>query len=276
MRAQCIVFSPTGGTRKIVEAFSSGLGMPIMKTIDLTLPKDREKWDGEVEGDLLVVGVPVNASSFPAVIYSSLKKLSGHSRNAVPIAVCGGIYVGDCLGEVSGLLRTHGFRIPAAGNFIAQHSFATDRIPLNKGRPNETDLNIAREFGVNVAKKVRQNGSDITTIGLGRLYLQCFSRGSLDAQGSYFPEKYHKDQYVTVDDKATRNCDKCGRCSEICPTGAIDSGTLKINDATCIRCFACVTKCEKNVLSQYLNYDSEFAALFMQATRQQVHPQTYL
>jgi hypothetical protein len=122
-----------------VEAFTSGLGMPLVKPIDITLPKNRDKWSGEIEGDILVVGVPNYASSFPAVIYSSLKKLSGNGRNAVPIAVCGGVYVGNCLCEVAGILRTQGFKIPAAANFIAQHSFATDKIPLNKGRTRDVD-----------------------------------------------------------------------------------------------------------------------------------------
>jgi flavodoxin len=77
MKVQCLFFSPTGNTRKVVEAISKGTGYPQAKPIDLTLPKQRESWSGKIDGDMLIVGVPVYSSTFPAVIYGSLKKLKG-------------------------------------------------------------------------------------------------------------------------------------------------------------------------------------------------------
>ena len=51
---QCLYFSPTGNTKKTVEAIAKGIGLPEANSIDLTRPKQRDLWSGSYEGDLLI------------------------------------------------------------------------------------------------------------------------------------------------------------------------------------------------------------------------------
>jgi ferredoxin len=38
-------------------------------------------------------------------------------------------------------------------------------------------------------------------------------------------------------------CTRCMRCVNVCPSGAIDPGNLKIDRTKCLHCFACVRVC---------------------------------
>ena len=152
---QCIYFSPTGSTKKIVETVAEGTGFRLLPAVDITTPSKRRSWSGQIEGDLLVAGVPVYAGRYPALVVEPFARLIGDGLWAVPIAVCGNVRMGTCLAELCALLRKQGFTIPAAGNFIAQHSFVCDEFPVGRGRPDELDLEIASEFGADVAQRVK-------------------------------------------------------------------------------------------------------------------------
>jgi ferredoxin len=180
------------------------------------------------------------------------------------------------LAEISGILRMQGFTILAAANFIGQHAFASDSIPLAYGRPDQVDLQKASEFGRKVAEKIKTDREDITSMALGRLYIHQYARGFLDAQGSYYPEQYHKDQYVSVSEEARELCGGCMRCEESCPTGAIKAATLQIDDKLCTRCFACTYVCPAGVLRKYLDLSSELASLLRQQVRHRGEPQVFL
>jgi ferredoxin len=273
---QRVYFSPTGGTKKILEAIENGLRLLTCQPIDITLPKGRESWNGDVEGDLLLVGVPVYAASYPACIFSTLKKIKGQGKLAVPVAVSGGIYVGDCLGEVTGIIRQQGFTVPAAAIFVAQHGFSQAELPINVGRPDSKDLSTAAEFGRNLAYKLETDRDDVTTMALGRLYLGVSTRGELGSEGSYFPDRYHKDQYVYRSEEVGQVCRVCGICAKVCPTGAIDSVNLIVDDATCTRCSACIRKCPHGLMKKYIDLSSDIASVLRQQARRRWEPQFYM
>ena len=114
---QCVYFSPTGTTRKTVETIAEGTGLRIADPIDITLPAPREEWDGSTQGAILVVGVPVYAGTLPSHTLDPLHRLEGNGRWAVPVAVYGMRSAEDTVEQLSGLLRTRGFKILAAANF---------------------------------------------------------------------------------------------------------------------------------------------------------------
>jgi flavodoxin len=84
---QCLYFSPTGTTRKIVSTIAENIGLPLTQPIDLTLPKQRSSFNGKVQGDLLLVGSPVYHGSPPWPMLEPLKQLEGNGKWAVPVAV---------------------------------------------------------------------------------------------------------------------------------------------------------------------------------------------
>lgn len=239
---QCIYFSPTGTTRRTVKAIAEGTGLRIVDSLDITLPAPRERWDGSTQGDLLVVGVPVYSGTIPSHTLDPLHRLEGDGRWAVPVAVYGMRSAEDTVGQLSGLLRTRGFRVLAAANFVAEHSYSHDKLPLALGRPDKRDLEIAREFGGKIAKKLESHPDELPLESRPLKYGENYRRKRED-----WPENRRPGSTTRVSDYDEEKCIKCNNCVDSCPSGAIDPETYAIDDANCIRCFACTRICPTGV-----------------------------
>jgi ferredoxin len=268
---QCLYFSPTGSTLKIVESVAEGTGMPVMMPVSITTPRDRDLFSGQLDGDLLIVGVPVYTGRFPSLVLSPLNKLDGTGRWALPIAVCGNVRMGTCLAELCGILRRQGFTIPAAGNFIAQHSFACADFQMGKGRPDEDDLRKAAELGQRVVAKIAQDPEDITCLYRDNVYIRMYVSASMEATGfASFPERHRP--AIRVSEHNDELCQECGRCVEACPTGSIDPQSYRIADETCIRCFACTGVCPSGVKEKVVHPEDQLASWFRHRTAERGEP----
>lgn len=268
---QCLYFSPTGSTRRIVETVAEGTGIPVTTPISITTSRDRDSFSGQVDGDLLIVGVPVYTGRFPSLVLSPLNKIDGTGRWALPIAVCGNVRMGTCLAELCGILRRQGFTIPAAGNFIAQHSFACEDFQMGKGRPDEDDLRKATEFGRRVVAKIAQDPEDITCQYRDYVYIRMYVSASTEAKGfASMPERHRS--AIRVSDHDDELCQECGRCVEVCPTGSIDPESYRIADETCIRCFACTGVCPAGVKEKVVHPDAHLASWFKHRTTERGEP----
>jgi ferredoxin/flavodoxin len=239
---QCVYFSPTGTTRRTVETIAEGTGLRIADPIDITLPAPREGWDGSTRGAILVVGVPVYAGTLPSHTLDPLHRLEGNGRWAVPVAVYGMRSPEDTVEQLSGLLRTRGFKILAAANFVAEHSYSHDNLPLGLGRPDKRDLEIAREFGGKIAEKLESHPDELPLESRPLKYGENYRRKRGDG-----PENRRWGSSTRVSDYDEDKCIKCNICVESCPSGAIDPETYAIDEANCIRCFACTRVCPAGV-----------------------------
>jgi hypothetical protein len=85
---QSLYFSPTGSTRRIVEAIAEGTGVPSLAPISVTTARERDSFSGQIDGDLLIVGVPVYAGRIPSFVLSPLSQVDGLCRS--PSAVTSG------------------------------------------------------------------------------------------------------------------------------------------------------------------------------------------
>jgi ferredoxin len=145
--------------------------------------------------------------------------------------------MGTCLAELCAILKRQGFIIPAAGNFIEQHSFGCEEFPIAEGRPDQDDLRQAAEFGRRVAGRIAQDAGDITCAYGGSLYIRMYVSGSTEATGFVsFPERHQST--IRVSEHSNQLCDDCGSCVKVCQTGSIDPESYLVEDETCIRCFA--------------------------------------
>jgi ferredoxin len=272
---QCLYFSPTGSTRKIIETIASGMGVPVKTPISITTPQERDSFSGQVEGDLLIVGVPVYAGTYPSLILSPLNKIEGTGQWALPIAVCGNVRMGTCLAELCGILKHQGFKIPAAGNIIAQHSFACEEFSIGIGRPDEEDLRKATEFGSSVVSKIAKDPEDITYQYGGNTYIRMYASGSIEAKGfNAISERYRP--LIRVNDHIDELCPDCSLCVEVCPTGSIDPESYCIEDETCIRCFACTDACESGVKEKVVLPKEELASWFRHRAAERGEPLLYI
>ena len=268
---QCLYFSPTGSTKKIAKTVAKGTGIPVTAPISITTPQERESFTGQVDGDLLIVGVPVYTGTFPSLILSPLSNLDGSGRWALPIAVCGNVRMGTCLAELCGILKQQGFKIPAAGNFIAKHSFICDDYPIGKGRPDKDDQNKAFQFGKQVIDKMSKDSKDITYLYRGNLYIRMYVSSSTEAKGFVSMGEYYRSR-IRVSDHNEEMCQVCGRCAEVCPTGSIDPKTYRVEDETCIRCFACTDVCPAGVKEKVVQLEDPLASWFRHRATERGEP----
>lgn len=238
MNVQGISFSPTRSAYKIGERVVKSTGLTISPSIDLTRPEIRAKFDGTVQGNVIVVSTAVYEGSIPSMILEPLNKLQGQGRWAVPIAVYGSRSPEECVNEMSGLLRKQGFKILAAANFVAEHSYATDEAPAGRGRPTAQDLATAEEFGKKIAEKIEAGPQEIPLESKPLKNGENYTRKEWTEKGvkKHIPKPEHDDA----------KCTQCNSCVNACPMAAIDPETYEAHDETCIRCSACVKICPEN------------------------------
>lgn len=113
-----IYFSPTGTTKKIISSIVKGMGIVNNKKIDLTLPKVREAGVPLIDGDIVLIGVPVYEEKIPEIVYHFLANLKGTGNPVVLVGVYGNISDGIVLNELDFITQKSGFKVVAAGSFI--------------------------------------------------------------------------------------------------------------------------------------------------------------
>jgi ferredoxin len=238
MNIQGITFSPTRSAYKIGEKVIQNTGLTISPSIDLTRPEIRAQFDGVLQGDVIVVSTAVYEGSIPSMILEALNKLKSQGKWAVPIGVYGTRSPEEYVNEMSGLLRKQGFKILAASNFVAEHSYAHDEAPAGRGRPTAQDLELAEDFGKKIASKIEGNLQEL----------------SIDSKPLKNGENYMRKEWmengvkrmIVKPEHDAALCTQCNTCVNSCPMAAIDTETYEADGETCMRCMACVKVCPEN------------------------------
>lgn len=214
-------FSPTGGTKKIGEAFSRAAGT---KVHEINLGKKNEM--GSIpKCDLNVIAAPVFGGRIPALVSEKMAKVSGENSSVVSIVVYGTRAYDDALLELNNVLTEAGFHVLASGAFVAQHSMAPE---IGPGRPDEKDLEEIKNFAAKVLGKIEKG-----------------ENGKIQVSGN-FP--YKQEMKVVAAPLSLDNCNQCGKCVTECPTGAIyiENHTVQTVLEKCILCAGCTKVCPEN------------------------------
>ena len=127
---QCIYYSATRTTQKILHKVAEGTGMKILSPVELADPKARKTFDGKMEGNLILVGSAVYEGSIPFIAMEPFLKLEGEGKWAAAVGVYGNRSPEDYVPELSGLLRGKGFKIIAGAEFVAHHSYSHEEIGI--------------------------------------------------------------------------------------------------------------------------------------------------
>ncbi len=232
-----IFFSPTFSTSKVALEFSAKLATNLnVKTnpLNITSQQNRKQVLTFSDSDLLVLALPVYGGRIPLVVEDFLNNLEGAETPAVIIALYGNRAYDDALLEMKNILESRRFNVWAGAAFLGKHSMNEK---LAAGRPNPSDLLLAKDFADKVAKKVLSKNP----------FAPIFVNGN-----SPYVERKPKPSLAP---KTTDTCYNCQLCVKGCPVGAISSGNPKNADANkCILCHACVKVCP--VKAKY--FDSEF------------------
>lgn len=222
-----VYFSPTGTARRIATEVAGALAQQTganLRTIDFT-PAGQRPADVVCNADdVLVFGFPVYAGRVPELLLEKIERFSGKGTPAVLTGLYGNRDYDDALVEAADLLATHGFTVVAAGAFIGEHSMTAK---VATGRPDSDDLAIARQFGLDAAKRLVAGATYTPAIKGNRPY---------------------KDRPAPDDIRplTTDDCTSCGICVEHCPLGIIDADDPSLVNPGCIRCNACVKSCPEH------------------------------
>ena len=213
-----IVFSPTGGTEKVVHTIS-GCWSKNPITIDLSNPQtDFTQYEIRKE-DMVLIGMPSFGGRAPAVAIEGLKQIAGNGARCTLVCVYGNRAYEDTLVEMEDAAKECGFRVVAAIAAVAEHSILPQ---YATGRPDASDEKQLADF----AAKITGKDSEITSIPGNRPYKKSGGAGLVP--------------------KPTKECVKCGLCAEKCPVQAIDPASFAADPKTCIGCMRCMKQCPKD------------------------------
>ncbi len=248
----CFYFSPTGTTKKIIEAIVQGIQPKDLKLSDCTHVALREDIASSLDTDAVVLAAPVYYGRLPESIIPVFTRLKGSGKPVILVVVYGNREYDDALLELYDISLDREFIPVAAGAFVAEHSYSIPERPMAIGRPDSTDIQKAVTFGKQIKEKLGVTESPDEF-------------GPLSIPGNH-PYKVPENLYMIkkvretlafTPETDTERCTQCGICVDACPEGAIDScDVADIERWKCILCFACIKSCPeqaKNMTDQNFN-----------------------
>lgn len=255
--AHLIYFSPTGTTRTTIAAIARGLEAKKIIHYDGTLPNVH--LETVLTDGVAIIGAPVYAGRMPELCLQRLQAITAKHLPCVLVALYGNRAYEDALVELRDFAVSKGFNVVAAGAFIGEHSYSTPHCPIAAGRPDAEDLALAERFGRQVAAKI-ENG--------------CFDPPEIKGD---VPYREGVQFGGTAPESDRGRCILCGRCAEVCPTGAIQLSDRVITEAgMCVMCCACVKTCAVNARSFNHPRVAERRALLLQYCSEAKAPELFL
>lgn len=219
-----IYFSGKGTTKACAECIGGGLDLEMCSYDWLVQP-----CEGLLEipaEDVLLFCMPVYGGFIPKICADMAENLKGSHTPAVIAAVYGNRHYDNALLQMKDILTARGFRVIAAGAFLAEHSIFPS---VAAGRPDESDRAAMAEFAARCRELL--DGRDI-----GR-YDEIHVPGA---------EGYDVRSYkgVPLKPDGDDRCIRCGKCANICPCRAISGNDPRKTDPElCISCGACIHVC---------------------------------
>ena len=218
-----MIFSPTGGTKKVSDIICHALDENIenIEIVDLMRTDVNFSSVNIKEDDLCVIAVPAYGGRVPAPAVSHIGALYGNGAKAILVAVFGNRVIDETLLELQDVSTAAGFKPVAAIEAVAEHSLARVH---GAGRPDADDEKELKSFAKQIFEKLDVlNGTALIVPGV---------RPFKEFKGS------------SAKPSVKKICTSCGLCATQCPVKAIPKDAPDITDKNlCISCMRCVTVC---------------------------------
>lgn len=237
MSVYSIYFSPTGGTKRVIEIIGQELSYD--KQIDLSI-HDYDYVNYNLKSDdLCLIAIPSFAGRAPLTALERIKKITPNGAMAVAIIVYGNRAYDDTLLELKTELSNCGFQVIAGICAISEHSILRQ---FAKNRPDEKDRSDMHKFSKKI-KSIVSNRDNIT---------------DFHVPGNTPFKKYNASSIIP---KTNKNCNRCGMCITNCPVQAICKQSYSIDSKSCISCMRCVSLCKSK--AKHLDKTTKFIAYNM-------------
>lgn len=151
MKVTVVYFSPTGNTKKSVEAMAAAVTEQY-EVLDLTEFQNRDVKQEFSSDELVIFGMPVYAGRIPMVAAPRLEGLIGHATPCILVATYGNRHYEDALAEMEDISKAHGFLVKGAAALIGRHTYGE----IQMDRPDMEDLAACEEFAKRVVDNIME------------------------------------------------------------------------------------------------------------------------
>lgn len=229
-----VYFSPTGNTKKSLEAMAASLG-GACETVDVTAVEEPQvRRFGSDEK--VIFGAPVYAGRIPSVARGRLSRFRGEGTKCIVVVTYGNRHYDDALLELADMAREQGFTVVGAAALVGRHTYGAIQVD----RPDEKDLAADGEFAVRAFSR-RDDAPEVSVPGSSP-YREGGSGG-----------KFHP--------LTSEACVRCGLCVKSCPVHAIADDCVTIGEG-CLACFRCIRICPHGAKNMDTPAYNAFAAAF--------------
>lgn len=221
MKIYALYFSPTGGTKKVLDILISSWNCD-KEYIDLSNKDDSMLDISFANDDICVIATPTFSGRMPQFIIPKLHKLQGNGIKSILITTYGNRGFDDTLLELKDIMESCGFLCSCAVAAVTRHSILPK---YGKGRPDFIDVKELKYFSTKCKRIIEHSSTHVIVPG---------------------NRPYRKYVSIPITPKGNKQCIKCGLCYQKCPVTAISPENYKICDKNkCISCLQCISVCPK-------------------------------